>query len=299
MNHRGRTVRRPIIAALLVLLAVVTACTTASNRDFGSMTFADDPLLGKVVWHDLITEDYDAARRFYGELFGWTFEESNGSRGEEYHIARSGDTYVAGIVSIARPTDGARYSRWLPYISVSDVDEAVDRSVAAGGSIAASARNVSFGRVAAIIDPEGAVVGLVRSAIGDPDDRTTAAAPGRAVWNELIANDTTAATSFYQVLGDYDARVVDRPNGKYTYFSNNGVNRAGMVKKPPVEEPPTWLTFFGVADPAAAAKKAESLGGKILMPAAADLRDGTVAVVTDPSGAILVLQEWTASAGDD
>ena len=52
-----------------------------------------------------------------------------------------------------------------------------------------------------------------------------------------------------------------------------------------------WLTYFGVHDAADAAKKAEELGGKILLPASPELRDGSMAVVADPSGAILVLQK--------
>jgi len=288
-----------ILLASLMIAAGVSACTTAANLDVGGMTFTDDPLLGKVVWHDLITEDIDAARKFYGGLFGWTFDELKGARGQDYAIAKSGNIYVAGLVSIERPADGTKFSRWLPYISVQDVDAAVTRGVEAGATVAASARNVKLGRVAALVDPQGAVIGLARTSIGDPDDKTTAAAPGRPVWNELLADDTAAATSFYEALGKYDSRVVDRPNGKYTLFGRDGVNRAGMMKKPPVEEPPVWLTFFGVADPAAAAQKAASLGGSVLLEPAADVRGGTVAVVTDPSGAILVLQEWTASAGDD
>jgi predicted enzyme related to lactoylglutathione lyase len=288
-----------LLLAGLLITAGLTSCTTAAKPDLGGMTFADDPLVGKMVWNDLITEDIVGAREFYGELFGWTFEETAGRNGHEYSVARLGDIYVAGLVAIDRPADGTRYSRWLPYISVSDVDDAVARSVAAGASVAASARNVNLGRVAALVDPQGAVIGLARSSLGDPDDQTTAAAPGRPVWHELLADDTAAATEFYEVLGNYDARVVDRPNGKYTLFGRDGVHRAGMVKKPPVDEPPVWLTFFGVADPAVAAQKVVSLGGKILLPASPDVRDGTVAVVTDPSGAILVLQQWAASAGDD
>ena len=60
---------------------------------------------------------------------------------------------------------------------------------------------------------------------------------------------------------------------------------------------PVWLTYFGVDDPAAAAAIAENLGGKIILPALPDLRDGSRAVVTDPSGAILVLQNWTQLGG--
>ena len=45
-----------------------------------------------------------------------------------------------------------------------------ERVIAAGGTEAAAARDVSLGRVAAIQDAEGAVIGLARSGVGDPDD---------------------------------------------------------------------------------------------------------------------------------
>jgi hypothetical protein len=280
-----------------VLAVALAACTTARAPDLGSMTFSDDPLVGKVVWHDLITEDLAAARHFYGGLFGWTFEEADGSRGQDYLIAMSGDTYVAGMVSIDGPDDEQRYSRWLPYISVDNVDDAVTRSVAAGATVAASARDVNLGRVAALIDPQGAVIGLARSSVGDPDDRTTAPGPGRPVWNELLATDTAAASSFYQLLGNYGSREVEHGDGSYTLLARDGVSRAGLLEMPVEDEPPVWLTFFGVKDPAAAAALAVSLGGSVLRPVSEDVRGGTAAVVTDPSGAILVLQEWTQKTG--
>ena len=56
---------------------------------------------------------------------------------------------------------------------------------------------VRLGRVAAIVDSQGAPIGLARSDIGDPDDATTAGGPGRVVWSELLAADDAAAASFY------------------------------------------------------------------------------------------------------
>jgi predicted enzyme related to lactoylglutathione lyase len=288
-----------ILAVFAALLLGVTACTTASRPDLTGMSFSSEPLLGKVIWHDLITEDLDSARNFYGELLGWTFEDSIGGRGEEYVIARNGDVIVAGLVLADTPNDNQNYSRWLPYISVDDVDAALSRSIAGGASVVAAARNVGFGRVAAIIDPQGAVVGLARSAIGDPDDVTTAAAPGRAVWTELLANDPQAAAAFYGSLAAYDARTITRRGGEYTVLASDGVDRAGIFQNPSEGEyTPVWITAFGVSDPAAAAAKAESLGGTIILPVSANLRDGTTAVVTDPSGAILVLQSWSRKGAE-
>ena len=287
---------RRFLAIGLLALGIV-ACTTGSRPELSGMTFASDPLSGKFVWYDLMTEDFDSARKFYGGVLGWTFEESEGPRGQEYAIARSDDVYVAGMLAIEGENDGEQYSRWLPYVSVTDVDATVSRAVNAGASVAVSARDVNLGRVAALIDPEGAVIGLARSAFGDPDDNTTAPAAGRVVWSELLADDPAAAADFYRELGGYDINTIERRGGEYTLLASDGANRAGILKNPGENVNPVWLTYFGVDDPAAAAEEAESLGGKIILPVSPELRNGTMAVVADPAGAILVLQNWTQLGG--
>lgn len=255
------------------------------------MSFAEQPLAGKVVWHDLITEDIDAARAFYGGMFGWIFEESTGIAGRDSLVARDGDVYVAGLLAAEARADGEEISRWLPYMSVADVDDALERAITSGGTVVVGARNVNLGRVAALIDSEGAVIGLVRSRFGDPDDRTTRAGHGRTVWNELLANDPASAAAFYRAVAGLDPRVIERRGGEYTLLTNDGVDRAGILRKPNREIASTWLTHFGVRAPAQAADRARELGGDVLLPVSADFRDGTTAVVTDPAGAVLVLHE--------
>jgi len=281
-----------LLAVGILAFGLAASCTTATP-DLSSMSFSESPLLGKMVWHDLVTEDIDAAQRFYGGLFGWSFEPATGPTGGEYVVARLNDTYVAGMVAVARPADGANLSRWLPYVSVEDVDVAIKRSEAAGGSVAAAARDVPMGRVAAIIDTDGAVLGLARSRFGDPDDDTTAGAPGNVVWNELLSNDTDRAIGFYEKVVGYQARTVQRRGGDYVMLAEDGLDRAGILANPVSEWQPAWLTYFGVRDPAAAAARAEELGGTILVPVSPEVREGTMAVVADTTGAILVLQKWT------
>lgn len=277
-----------IVAALL---GGVAACTTAGQADLSGMSFSEKPLTGKVIWNDLITEDLASARRFYGGLFGWTFEDAPAQGGGEYVVARNGDTFVAGLRSVEARSDGQKVTRWLPYMSVDDVDAAIDRGKAGGATVVVGTRDVNLGRVAAIIDPEGAVLGIARSSIGDPDDRTTAAAPGRVVWSELLSSDPVAASAFYRLLAGLDIEVVERRGGLYTVLTNGGVKRAGIMPRPADDIDPVWLTYFGVSDPRAAAAKVEELGGAVLLPPSPELREGTIAVVTDPVGAVLVLQK--------
>ena len=53
------------------------------------------------------------------------------------------------------------------------------------------------------------------------------------------------------------------------------------------------MTYFGVEDVVASAARVEELGGQVLVPVSPDVRDGTMTVVTDPTGALLVLKNWT------
>jgi predicted enzyme related to lactoylglutathione lyase len=278
------------MAALAAVSALLASCAVPSRIDTG-MSFSETPLVGKVVWNDLVTDDVEAARRFYGGLLGWSFEETTGPAGRDYVLARSGSMLVAGMVPVAPGQGGEELSRWLPYVSVLDVDTAVARATAAGGQVAVGPRDVGLGRVAAIIDPQGAVIGLARSAIGDPDDATTAPGPGRMAWTELLSNDPAASAGFYGNVVGYQPRTVTRRGGEYTLLSSGGIDRAGILANPAEGWSPVWLTSFGVPDAAAAAAKAESLGGKVLVPASPALREGTMAIIADPAGAILVLQQ--------
>jgi predicted enzyme related to lactoylglutathione lyase len=255
------------------------------------MSFSHEPLVGKAVWNDLITQDLEVARRFYGELFGWTFEQSTAPGGQPYLLARSGRIFVAGMVAVNSPSKDVVLSRWLPYISVSDVDTSVAHATAAGATVLVNTRDVNLGRVAVIEDKEKAVLGLARSHIGDPDDTTTAPGPGRVVWTELLANDPAFASQFYQTVIGVTARTIERHGGPYTLLSERGVDRAGILMNPSDNAAPVWLTYIGVDDPVSAAARVEALGGKVILPPSPQLRDGTMAVVTDPTGALFALQK--------
>ena len=276
---------------MVVLLAGITACASTTTSLMSGMSLSDEPLTGKFVWHDLVTTDLEADKRFYSGLFGWTYEQRRGPNGNPYTLAKSGDRFVAGMVVEPQPKDGSIISRWLGYLSVPDVSLAVRQNATAGGSAVVERLDISdYVSVAAIIDPQGAVLGLAQSNIGDPDD-SQAGKPGRVVWNELLANDSAAAAQFYKALAGYKVDVQQRDGGEYTLLIADGVKRAAILDNPMDGVEPLWLTYFGVQDVKAATAKVGGLGGRVLLAPAADIRDGMQALVVDPSGALLALQQ--------
>ena len=55
---------------------------------------------GLFGWNELITSDVEGAKKFYGELFGWTTETKNIAPGWDYHMFKNGETMVGGMFGI-------------------------------------------------------------------------------------------------------------------------------------------------------------------------------------------------------
>jgi len=113
--------RGQLLTVLLFLLTGMSACSTSGGSRLADLPLSEQPLTGKFVWHDLITDDVDQAKRFYGGLMGWSFEDATRPNGGDYTLILSGDRLVGGIVQLDDPA-GMEYSRWLGYLSVANVD---------------------------------------------------------------------------------------------------------------------------------------------------------------------------------
>jgi predicted enzyme related to lactoylglutathione lyase len=248
---------------------------------------------GKFVWQDLVTRDPAAARRFYGALLDWTFQDTT-RNGKPYAVAHVGGEPVAGIVAHPDPTEDP--ALWLSYLSVPNVDQAVEQVTAAGGRILYEPRDlVDIARVAVVADPQGAALGLVRLRDGDPDDGPSPER-GHVFWMEYVAGDASAALEFYSRLFGYETALQESKSGiEYHVLRRDGRTRAGLFQIPEDADEnvdPNWLPYVLVDDPGALAKRVESLGGTVILAPAPDVRGGTLAIVADPTGGALALQKY-------
>jgi predicted enzyme related to lactoylglutathione lyase len=263
--------------AALVVAALALATTSGAASKVAPGTF---------VWHDLVTDNPTVARKFYAELFGWTFEPGKGVE-PDYTIIRHHGVPVGGIVAPKQQTS----PQWLSYVVVADVDRAVDAFRQAGGQVYRAPVNArSDLRVAAVADAQGAPIGLAsRGPLEGASD--TLPEINRWLWMDYVARDEAPALQFYsQVLG-YQSQAEARDTGTY-YRLANGRPRAGLFKTPWPRETSIWLPYIRVADPEAAAKRAQELGGLIVQGTAPRVRNGSLAIVLDPGGAPIALQKY-------
>ena len=208
---------------------------------------------GDFIWYDLMTTDAQAARKFYGTLLGWTFQNS-GHDGMEYHVISAKDQPIGGLMPItAEMHAGGAQPCWMGYIKVDDVDATAKALKAAGGTLHREAWDIpAVGRMAFVSDPQGTMFYIMKPT--PPAGHTGAVsnafaydAPmvGHCAWNELATTDQDAAIAFYTGLfgwrqeGDMDMG----PMGKYK-FLYQGEKMLGAVMNKPEEMPFVMWTYY-------------------------------------------------------
>ena len=243
---------------------------------------------GRFVWRDLVTKDVTAAKRFYEQLLGWSFEDT--TRGDRpYVLARSGGTLVAGIVDVSANADAA--PQWLSYMAVADVDKSVALVRSDGGKVLVEPRNLPIARVAAVADAQGAPLGLAQLRRDIPGLEQPIA--GQFFWQEYLARDATQAIDFYKRLAGYESAITDSRMGVEYHVLRKARSCAGLFQLPATADVrPNWLPYVLVDDPAALSARVTNLGGRILVPAAPERRNNSLVVIADPGGAPLALQKY-------
>lgn len=124
---------------------------------------------GEIHWTELMTRDLEAAREFYAEVAGWSYQTMPMSDGSgDYHVAMVGERMVAGLMDITgMPGMDEVPAHWFTYIAVRDVDAAAKATAANGGTVVRPVFEVpGVGRIAVVQDPGGAAVGLMTPAEG-------------------------------------------------------------------------------------------------------------------------------------
>jgi hypothetical protein len=238
---------------------------------------------GTPCWVDLTSPDPDAASAFYAELFGWEIEDTGADFGH-YRIARKGGHRVGGIGS---PPEGQPMpASWNTYLASADVDATAAAITAAGGTLVMPPADVGpAGRMLIAVDPGGAGFGVWQA--GQTPGSEVANEPGAFTWNECMSRDFEAAKAFYSAVFDYEWTDIGSDGFVYETFSVDGRAAGGLGAVPadaPAEMPSAWMAYFSVEDAAAACEQVIALGGSVVREPW-DTPFGTMAVVTDPSGA--------------
>ena len=277
---------------LITAAVFLGGCASSGKLSEGGTEMAQVPITenptgrtwpGRFIWHDLLTPDPLAAGKFYEELFGWQIDYQG-----KYAVVRNGGKLIAGILQV-EPTAGSTPDGvWLPTVSVADVDAAASRVTANGGRVLKGPIDMKQrGRAVLISDPQRADLVLLKAKGGDPAD--TEAAIGDWLWDELWSDDPDNIEAFYQAVLGYDEMAW---GDDYDVFLYQGEWRAGLRHVRDAKQHMLWVPVVRVADPVASAERVGELGGVVWVAPDEAPSNGDIALIGDPTGALLLIQRW-------
>jgi predicted enzyme related to lactoylglutathione lyase len=114
------------------------------------------------------------------------------------------------------------------------------------------------------------------------------------IWHELVTSDQAISGAFFSQLLGWTRKEVDAgPFGVYTLFQKSGQDIAGMMN--PTPDTPGkgsyWHFYIAVEDVDDCARRALSIGGKVVVPPH-DVPDvGRICIVADQTGAMAHLMQ--------
>ncbi|MCK9898624.1 glyoxalase [Parafrankia colletiae] len=112
--------------------------------------------------------------------------------------------------------------------------------------------------------------------------------PGAPCWIDLMTSDVDGARAFYaELFGWVPGKQSEQFGGYFMFFSPDGRMIAGGMPKQAVEAPDVWTTYLLTPDAARTTAAVREHGGTVMVPPMPIADLGTMAVVTDPTGAVV------------
>ncbi|MDJ0342426.1 VOC family protein [Streptomyces sp. H10-C2] len=253
---------------------------------------------GTPCWADAMLPDLDAGKRFYGELFGWTFQDGDKDYGY-YTQAFRGDKNVAAL---APKPDGRMPTAWNVYFASPDAEATARKIREAGGQLISEPMVVGpFGTMLIAADPGGAVFGVWQP--GTHPGFALRNEPGSYCWSEVYTREKKTVDPFYEtVFGLKGEQMGDTTDFDFKVWTPPGeeesvAGRLQMGPEYPSELPAHFLVYFAVGNCDEAAASVGRLGGRVTR----EPRDspfGRYALVVDDQGASFAVIDLTTTVGD-
>ncbi len=110
---------------------------------------------GAFSWTELLTNDVDGAKEFYGKVFGWGAETHGEGPGAYTEWQVSGRS-IGGMMLKPPMIPAEVPPFWSVYFTVNDTDATIEQVKALGGQLMTGPMDIEPGRFAVVADPAGA-----------------------------------------------------------------------------------------------------------------------------------------------
>ena len=138
------------------------------NRNPGAR-LVNEP--GTWTWNNLMTRDLGGARDFYGNVFGWTAINHEEAPPDVLMWQVEGQRWpegMGGLMEIGADLPAEMPAHWQVYFIVENADQAIETATSNGAQVGFGPIDIPVGRVATLVDPQGAVVSILESHYPEP-----------------------------------------------------------------------------------------------------------------------------------
>ncbi|MGV9357221.1 VOC family protein [Streptomyces misionensis] len=251
---------------------------------------------GTPCWADAMFTDLEGAKRFYGDVLGWTFGESTSEYGN-YTQAYVDGKAVAAVVPPMPGQEGQ--SQWCLYFASPDAAATAQKVRHSGGDVLMEPMRIAdVGTMCLAREPSGAVFGVWQAGTHEGFEET--AAPGAYCWAEVFSRDPERTDAFLTAVFPYRARDLADDAVDFRVFDvgeETVLGRMRMTDDFPPEVPSYINVYFAVADCDAAVAVAGRLGGTVRF-GPMDSPFGRFAALSDPQGADFSVIDIAATEGE-
>jgi uncharacterized protein len=122
---------------------------------------ANEP--GSLTWNENMSRNFEGNKAFYHEVFGYDYSDIGGG-GMQYATLDLENGPVGGIGGIGPEQPAEMPAAWTSYFAVTDTDAAVAKATELGGTVIAPPWDTPYGRMAVVMDDQGAVFAVMTSA---------------------------------------------------------------------------------------------------------------------------------------
>jgi uncharacterized protein len=246
---------------------------------------------GNFCWIELATTDQNAAKNFYGSLFGWATADMPMGPDDFYSIFRLQERdAAAGYTMRKDQREHGVPPHWMLYVAVESADKAAAKAAELGGQVLAPAFDVfDVGRMSVLQDPTGATFCVWQpkrnKGIG------IGGVEGTLCWADLSTPDPERAGKFYSGLFGWNLVKDEKDPSGYLHIKNGEhfIGGVSPAKHHNPKTPPHWLAYFTVSDVDATAAKATKAGAQLYLPPMTMENVGRMSVIADPQGAVFAI----------
>jgi predicted enzyme related to lactoylglutathione lyase len=233
-----------------------------------------------VVHFELQGSDPEGTAKFYSQVFGWHTEAMPGDTPYVVIDTHAGKGINGGFGGVQGQPPTVTV-----YVAVPDPQKALQKAESLGAKTVMPVTEIpGVVTFALFTDPQGAMVGLVKGA--EPGQQAGGPSAGNnppVDWFEILSTEPKKAWDFYGKL--FDWKVEEAPAEGFVYGmveAGEGGIAGGIGSSP--DGKPHVNVYARVDDIDKHLKKAESLGGKTIVPPTKVAENTTIAQFADPQG---------------